>query len=31
MKKKEEEDAKCPPGTRLMPEAERLKTVEELQ
>jgi len=28
--RQQEEEAKLPPGTRLMPEAERLKTLEEL-
>lgn len=29
-KRREEEDAKLPPGTRLMGEDERLRTLEEL-
>ena len=28
--RQQEEESKVPPGTRLMPEAERLKTLEEL-
>ncbi|CAG9331537.1 unnamed protein product [Blepharisma stoltei] len=30
-KRRQEEDAKCPPGMRLMPEEERLETLEILQ
>ena len=29
-RRREEEEAKIPPGTRLMAEEERLKTLEEL-
>jgi hypothetical protein len=30
-KRREEEESKIPPGTRLMPEDERLRTLEDLQ
>lgn len=30
MRRRQEEESKLPPGTRLMPEEERLRTLEDL-